>query len=1145
MFRRPSNARDGHGRARGSDQEPVKAPAIGKLLTAMGSVTITRADVIVPEPAAGDPVHEGDLIETGIDGLVAIVFVDGTRFHLHANARAVLDEFIFDTEKSSNSALFRVVKGMFGFFAGKVATTGRLIIDTPLGQIRSTAPAAGIGSLAVTALTVFLIDQLKAASAIDVAGGVTDALLKSLLDDGALEYKDFPHGVYVIHWADGHDTVVDDPEFSVVASFINNTLTYQEVKNSSTDMALHQVAFANAYNTYSAGQQDPVIQQLQQHAQDTTPQNINTTFSSSFVFNPNTGQQGGTGPGQSNTTVHTVDLGAPKPLPPVTDTSGQIHPPAFITLDPKFNTFEVPLQTGLIVPATNLPFADTFNGILQLASDEATAAQVDLIKLAWASGINISTQNVDDVTLALIADEAKTALTATVPSNGSHQVQLNFGMPDEDFDFLAAGEKLTLTYNVTVSNVAGSTTELVTITITGTDDQPVINTPETVSTLPSPASGAGEAHASISADGNFFAYDGSGSAAGQVFFYDRTNGTPMPIDPSSSHANETFSNASISYDGRYVVFQGDYSDGGPQTEIFIYSYDTNKTTLLADPTTGDPIGGTNARISANGQFIAMEHVDASDGDHILVVDRNGTIVNDFAAASHASISDPAISADGKTIAFLSTASQINVLSGTQTNIASTGDAGALVLYTYDRTDSTIQLHAVATVETAAQLTAASGQPDSNIERAASLSLDGSRIAFATDVNPNDGTTPLGHTEVYLYDKNYATDGVGQKFTLVSAADGDSVDPQITADGNHVVFTSTANYLPNGAADGTSQTFIYNITTGATQLVPDAVVGSPENADFFAYEGSGSAAGQVFYYDRANGISTPIDPSSPQHAGEQFSGASTSSDGRFVVFQGDVGDVYVYDHDNTVDPTTLLADPTTGDPITGSNAKISADGQFIAMEHGVGQILVVERTGTVVDSNGTIVNSPTTAGGTIVNTLTATGGTISDPAISADGQTIAFLSSATSVSDGTATAAGDGHGTLELYVFNRVSDTITRISALETQGNSGAGDGNVAVPVSLSPDGTAIAFASNVDPTTGAALGHTEVYLYDLAKPSGHQFTLVSAQTGGAAADFNSLNPQFSADGKYVVFTSTADDLPNGTTDGSSQTYIYTVATGAI
>src|SRR5271166_4176804 len=71
-------------------------PAIGKLQKVTGSITITRANVIVAPPAVGDLVYQGDLIETGIDGQVAIVFVDGTTFLLYANAHMVLDEFIFE-----------------------------------------------------------------------------------------------------------------------------------------------------------------------------------------------------------------------------------------------------------------------------------------------------------------------------------------------------------------------------------------------------------------------------------------------------------------------------------------------------------------------------------------------------------------------------------------------------------------------------------------------------------------------------------------------------------------------------------------------------------------------------------------------------------------------------------------------------------------------------------------------------------------------------------------------------------------------------------------------------------------------------------------------------------------------------------------
>ena len=97
----------------------ASAPAIGELEIVAGAVAITRANVIIAQPTAGDPVYCGDMVETGSDGSAAIAFVDGTAFHLYAGTRVVLDEFICGTEKSANSALLRVVKGMFRVVAGR------------------------------------------------------------------------------------------------------------------------------------------------------------------------------------------------------------------------------------------------------------------------------------------------------------------------------------------------------------------------------------------------------------------------------------------------------------------------------------------------------------------------------------------------------------------------------------------------------------------------------------------------------------------------------------------------------------------------------------------------------------------------------------------------------------------------------------------------------------------------------------------------------------------------------------------------------------------------------------------------------------------------------------------------------------------
>ena len=61
-------------------------------------------------------------------------------------------------------------------------------------------------------------------------------------------------------------------------------------------------------------------------------------------------------------------------------------------------------------------------------------------------------------------------------SNGSGKLKWSFSDADDDFDFLAKNQTLVLTYDIKVSdNHGGSAIQTVKITVTGTDDKPVIN----------------------------------------------------------------------------------------------------------------------------------------------------------------------------------------------------------------------------------------------------------------------------------------------------------------------------------------------------------------------------------------------------------------------------------------------------------------------------------------------------------------------------------------------------------------------------------------------------------------------------------------------------------------------------------------------
>ncbi len=152
--------------------------AVGKVRTAIGSVTVMRAGYLVVQVNVGDHVYQGDVIETAPDGAVGITFNDGTAFNLSAGARMELGEFACDPDGLANSARLIVTQGSFAFIAGKVAKAGGLRIDTPFASIRGTAQGGGIGILTLAALTFSAMEQIHAAG--------PDAIS----DDGIIEYKD-------------------------------------------------------------------------------------------------------------------------------------------------------------------------------------------------------------------------------------------------------------------------------------------------------------------------------------------------------------------------------------------------------------------------------------------------------------------------------------------------------------------------------------------------------------------------------------------------------------------------------------------------------------------------------------------------------------------------------------------------------------------------------------------------------------------------------------------------------------------------------------------------------------------------------------------------------------------------------------------
>ncbi len=116
----------------------VGAQPIGQVGDMVGQVTAVRADGTRVSLEKGDPVFQGDIVETGgNESAVRMVFLDKTEFALGADAKLALDELVFNPATQSGSVQFSILKGVFVFSSGEIAKTDNtdMTVATPVGTI--------------------------------------------------------------------------------------------------------------------------------------------------------------------------------------------------------------------------------------------------------------------------------------------------------------------------------------------------------------------------------------------------------------------------------------------------------------------------------------------------------------------------------------------------------------------------------------------------------------------------------------------------------------------------------------------------------------------------------------------------------------------------------------------------------------------------------------------------------------------------------------------------------------------------------------------------------------------------------------------------------------------------------------------------
>jgi hypothetical protein len=107
---------------------------IGNVATLTGSATVTRNSAATPLKLKDD-VFKNDVLQTSANSTLGVTFNDETTFHLTANARITVDNYVYEDGGSKNAALFNIARGTVAFVASAVARTGDMKIETPTATL--------------------------------------------------------------------------------------------------------------------------------------------------------------------------------------------------------------------------------------------------------------------------------------------------------------------------------------------------------------------------------------------------------------------------------------------------------------------------------------------------------------------------------------------------------------------------------------------------------------------------------------------------------------------------------------------------------------------------------------------------------------------------------------------------------------------------------------------------------------------------------------------------------------------------------------------------------------------------------------------------------------------------------------------------
>lgn len=458
---------------------------------------------------------------------------------------------------------------------------------------------------------------------------------------------------------------------------------------------------------------------------------------------------------------------------------------------------------------------------------------------------------------------------------------------------------------------------------------------------------------------------------------------------------------------------------------------------------------------------------------------------------------------------------------------------------------------------------------SGISRGSVLTPDGRYVAFtsaATNLVVNDTN---GIADVFVRDLQAGTITLASVGALtnsnppVTGTATSSESPEITPDGRYVAFVSAAtNLVPKVTTSG--EIYVRDLVGGNTfwastnaRAIFKSVIGSTnvvacnysisDDGQFVAFEvctnsgGGASARGIILRYSTVTGLTDIINTNAsvPLLSYELIHDLSMTPDGRFVTYvagSSTTNSIYCWDAQSGI--STLVSVSTDNStPASGvsDSPVISANGQFVAFTSTGTNLVTNPLAGScdlyIRDLQAGItqlLDADTNGVGVGVDATTV-------PAMSADGSVVAF-DSANLLSD-------NRHLVHEVFTRGVASAVTTLVSAANPALSSQTPDGiSGFTSLSVSSNGEFVAFYSDADNlVAGDTNGFRDVFVRDLVAGTNY---LVSVNTNGNASGDNlSFDPAISGNGRYVAYTSSADNLVAGDTNNTQDVFMRDLLAG--